>query len=157
MFPLPLPDRLPFGRLVLLLLCRYNLGTLLKSITLSCRSLVALLSHQSFSKVSSPTTLLLLIQNVNTDSSHNGLWKVNIDGTGLTRLISNTVLLSGTANEEIGFISSFTWAMDLPWANASRDGTYYSLEVYNRSGGPNRLLIGPMNGGAPVTFVTLLS
>jgi hypothetical protein len=64
------------------------------------------------------------------------------------RLIRNSALLRGTQDEEIGFITS---GMDAHWANVSRGGAYYSLEVFNRSGGPNRLLIGPINGGAPVT------
>ena len=44
-------------------------------------------------RVASSTTLLFVIDNTGTgriDTSHNGLWKVNTDGTGLARLTSNT-------------------------------------------------------------------
>jgi len=44
--------------------------------------------------------------------------------------------------------------MDAQWANASRDGAYYSLEVFNRSGGSNRLLVGSINGGTPETIAS---
>ena len=37
-------------------------------------------------RVISRTTMLLLIQNLTGDTSHNGLWKMNLDDTGLTRL-----------------------------------------------------------------------
>jgi hypothetical protein len=104
--------------------------------------------------VASSTTVLFLVNNVNTNTSHNGLWKINIDGTGLTRLIGNSSLLSGTETEDIGFITTFNWGMDAYWANASRDGAYYSLEVFNRSGDSNRLLVGSINGGAPETIAS---
>jgi hypothetical protein len=97
---------------------------------------------------------LFLIQNVNADSSHNGLWKVNTDGTGLTRLISESTLISDAANEEIGFTTGIPWAMAHSWPDVSRDGAYYSLQVFNHANGPNKLLIGAMNGGAPVTIAS---
>jgi len=105
-------------------------------------------------RVASSGRLLFLINNVNTDTGHNGLWKINTDGTGLTRLISNSALLSGTESEDIGFITTFNWGMDAYWANTSRDGTYYSLEVFNRSGGPNSLIVGSLNGEAPETIAS---
>ena len=94
-------------------------------------------------RVASSTTLLLINRNRNTDTSHNGLWKMNTDGTGLTRLISVVT------NEEIRF-NSFN---QYPWSNVSRDDTFYSITVINPNG-PNRLLFGAMNGGAPVTFAS---
>ncbi|HXX78469.1 MAG TPA: hypothetical protein VEI53_08270, partial [Ktedonobacteraceae bacterium] len=93
-------------------------------------------------KVASRNTLVFLINNTNADTSHNGVWKINTDGTGLTKLISNSAILSGRANKEIGFVTTFNWGMDAYWANASRDGTHYSLEVFDRSGGPNNLIVG---------------
>ena len=93
-------------------------------------------------RVASSTTLLLITHNRNTDTSHNGLWKMNTDGTGLTRLISDVT-------NEIRF-NSFN---QYPWSNVSRDGTFYSITVINPNG-PNRLLFGAMNGGAPVTFAS---
>jgi len=94
-------------------------------------------------RVASSTTLLLINRNINTDTSHNGLWKMNTDGTGLTRLFSDVT------NEEIRF-NIFN---QYPWSNVSRDGTFYSITVINPNG-PNRLLLGAMNGGAPVTFAS---
>jgi hypothetical protein len=67
---------------------------------------------------------------------------MNTDGTGLTRLISDVT-------NEIRF-NSFN---QYPWSNVSRDGTFYSITVINTNG-PNRLLFGAMNGGAPVTFAS---
>ena len=105
-------------------------------------------------KVASRNTLVFLINNTNAATSHNGVWKIKTDGTGLTKLISNSALLSGTGNEEIGFVTTFNWGMDAYWANASRDGSYYSLEVFDRSGGSNRLLVSSLNGGAPDTIAS---
>ncbi len=105
-------------------------------------------------RAASRTTLLLLIQNVNTDNRHNGLWKVNTDGTGFTRLISDAATISDAANEEIGFTHGIPWAMAHPWSDVSGDGAYYSIQVFNHANGPNRLLIGSMNGGAPVTVAS---
>jgi len=102
-------------------------------------------------RVASSTTLLLITRNINTDTSHNGLWKMNTDGTGLTRLSSDAAILKDAANEDMFFTGPFGWTMDQPWANASRDGAYYSIQVYNYGNGPSRLLIGSMKGGVPVT------
>ncbi len=108
-------------------------------------------------RVASSTTLLLIIHNANTQTSHNGLWKLNTDGTGLTRLLSDAAIIKDPAHERIGFVS-FLSAMERPGANVSRDGAFYSLEVFfeDETDGPNRLLIGSMNGGAPVTFASSL-
>ncbi len=38
--------------------------------------------------------------------------------------------------------------------NASGDGAYYSLEVFNRSGGSNRPMVGLIDGGAPETIAS---
>lgn len=98
-------------------------------------------------RVASKTTLLLIIHNANTQTGHNGLWKVNTNGTGLTGLLSDAAIIKDPAHERIGFAG----------ANVSRDGAFYSLEVFFEGGtadGPNRLLIGSMSGGAPVTFAS---
>jgi eukaryotic-like serine/threonine-protein kinase len=101
------------------------------------------------------TSLLLIMHNASTETSHNGLWKVKTDGTGLTMLSSDAAILKDAANEEINFMGLFGWNMDQPWANASRDGAYYSIQVNNRAGnGSVRLLIGSMNGGVPVTIAS---
>lgn len=57
-----------------------------------------------------PHTLLLL--------TFNTLWKMNTDGTGLTRMLTS-------ANTYTGFMwSQYT---QYPWSNVSRDGTFYAL------------------------------
>ncbi|MBE3560003.1 MAG: hypothetical protein IMW89_12360 [Ktedonobacteraceae bacterium] len=95
-------------------------------------------------RVASRTTLLFAIENTgvaNVDSSHNGLWKINTDGAGLTRLTTSK------ADEMLMFnlYSRYTWS------TVSRDGTTYAVQV--RTITPARqifaLLIGSMNGGTP--------
>ncbi len=110
-------------------------------------------------RVATDTSLLLIINNANTETSHNGLWKVNTDGTGLTMLTSAAAIIKDPAHEGMSFAGHFGWNMDQPWANASRDGAYYSMAVnfhdYNGTlNGPNRILVGSMNGGAPVTIAS---
>ena len=107
-------------------------------------------------RVATDTSLLLIINNANTDTSHNGLWKVNSDGTGLTMLTSAAAFIKDPAHEGMSFAGHFGWNMDQPWANASRDGAYYSMAViYSGTvNGPNRILVGSMNGGAPVTVAS---
>ena len=107
-------------------------------------------------RVASPTTLLFVIHNTGVgsiDTSHNGLWKVNTDGTGLTRLTNEA------ADEATGFTSTRT-----PWSAVSRDGRSYAVQVYTyaiSSFGTispligSSLLIGSMSGGQPVAFTTL--
>ena len=59
------------------------------------------------------SALLLSVANSTGDTSHNGLWKINVDGTGLTRLTSTTSTLN-----------QFT---QYPWSNFSRDGKLYTV------------------------------
>ena len=106
-------------------------------------------------RVATGTSLLLIMHNASTETSHNGIWKVNTDGTGLTMLSSEAAIIKDPVNEEMTFAGLFGWNMDQPWANASRDGAYYSIQVYNHAGnGSVRLLVGSMNGGAPVTVAS---
>jgi len=107
-------------------------------------------------RVATDTSLLLIINNANTETSHNGLWKVNSDGTGLTMLTSAAAIIKDPAHEGMSFAGHFGWNMDQPWANASRDGAYYSMAViYSGTvNGPNRILVGSMNGGTPVTVAS---
>jgi hypothetical protein len=105
-------------------------------------------------RFASSTSLLLLIK-TDWEPSHNGLWKMNTDGSGLTRLNNEADIIKDAANEEMNFAGLFGWTMDQPWANASRDGAYYSIQVQNHEGnGSSRLLIGSMNGGAPMTVAS---
>ncbi|MGZ3626414.1 MAG: TolB family protein [Ktedonobacteraceae bacterium] len=109
-------------------------------------------------RVATSTSLLLLVT-TDADTSHNGLWKVNTDGTGLTRLNNEAAIIKDPAYEEMGFTGKFGWNIDQPWANASRDSAYYSMAVTFHDitlslNGLNRILIGSMDGGAPVTIAS---
>ncbi len=59
------------------------------------------------------SALLLSVANSTGDTSHNGLWKINVDGSGLTRLTSTT-----------GSLNQFT---QYPWSNFSRDSKLYTV------------------------------
>ncbi len=72
----------------------------------------------------SPTTLLLIVANGSSKAKDNGLWKVHLDGTGLTRLTTDS---QSVYND--GFATS-----RFPWTNVSRDGTFYSILNQNASG-----------------------
>jgi hypothetical protein len=85
-------------------------------------------------RVISSTTLLLLVQN-DTDTTLNGLWKMNIDGTNLTRLASDNKLIGD---------DWFAHVMT-PWSNVSRDGSLYSFQ---QEQGPVEVLVfGSLAGG----------
>jgi hypothetical protein len=101
----------------------------------------------------SPQMLLLDIENFSmnhpVDSSQNGLWKVNSNGTGLTRLTTE-----GKGQSTI--LNQYT---QLPWSNVSRDGSMYAFETTN-SGSVTypytfALLFGSLSGGAPTTFASI--
>lgn len=100
-------------------------------------------------RVASPIWLVFTIHNSgvgNVDTSHNGLWKIKIDGSGLSRLTSET-------GDELTVFPIFTQYV---WSTISRDGTLYAVKVVQASG-PNAsasLLIGSMNGGKPVAVST---
>jgi hypothetical protein len=70
-------------------------------------------------------SLLFIIGNTftstgqNVDKSHNGLWAINIDGSGLTRLVSISA-------QQYCFLN---YNAQEPWSNVSRDGSMYVLQV----------------------------
>jgi eukaryotic-like serine/threonine-protein kinase len=78
----------------------------------------------------SSSTLLLQVenfsQNQQVDRSQNGLWKLNTDGTGLTRL---TTEFPGNTTSLCPFTQN-------PWSNVSRDGTLYAFETNTTSAYP---------------------
>jgi hypothetical protein len=82
------------------------------------------------------------------DLSHNGLWTIHTDGTGLTRLTTDSATLATHLNTDSQY----------PWSNVSRDGTLYAVEqqTIQKSGtpGPATLLFGSLNGGTPTTFAS---
>lgn len=70
-----------------------------------------------------------------------GLWKINLDGTHLTRLLSGHTILANTHTT---------------WANVSRDGRFYVVVNQPISGGTgtsNEAYVGPLNGGTPQRFI----
>jgi hypothetical protein len=96
-------------------------------------------------------TLLFTINTVTRDGggdmSHNGLWKMKNDGSGLTRLTT------ASANQSTGlnFYSQF------PWSNVSRDNRLYALTITGPvvNGFPQEaLVIGSLNGGPTTTFAS---
>lgn len=98
------------------------------------------------------TTLLFLVENNsfigNADTSKNGLWEVNTDGSGLARLTSDGAGVSaGPAN-----FSMFTQD---PWSNVSRDGKLFALQQNSANGKTQSLLFGSLNGGTPTTFASI--
>lgn len=100
-------------------------------------------------RVVSRTSLLFVIHNtgVNVDSSHNGLWKINTDGTGLSRLTTETAEEETTFNHYTQYI----------WSTVSPDGKSYAVQISkytSSSPGTISLLIGSMNGGSPIAIAT---
>jgi hypothetical protein len=79
----------------------------------------------------SSASLLLTVCNTDSNASQDGLWKINTDGTGLTRL-------------QIG--------RDLPIF--APDGNMYIMLVGNSTQDGANLLIGMLNGGAPKVIAT---
>ena len=82
-------------------------------------------------------TLLLYIENTQGDLSQNGLWKINIDGSGLTRLTT----AGGQLCADQGYTAT--------WPQIISNGQSYAL----RANGS--LMAGSLNGGSPTTFETL--
>ena len=102
-------------------------------------------------RVVSQNTVLLIVNNSGTgagaDTSHNGLWKMRADGTGLTRLTS----VGGGVSAGPASLNQYN---QYPWSNVSRDGGMYALQ---QNGGNSNvsLLYGSLNGGNPTTFASI--
>jgi eukaryotic-like serine/threonine-protein kinase len=102
-------------------------------------------------RVVSQNTILLIVNNSGTgagaDTSHNGLWKMRADGTGLTRLTS----VGGGVSAGPASLNQYN---QYPWSNISRDGGLYALQ---QNGGNQNvsLLNGSLNGGNPTTFASI--
>jgi eukaryotic-like serine/threonine-protein kinase len=100
-------------------------------------------------RVASRTWLLFTIQNtgvVNVDTSHNGLWKIKTDGTGLSRLTSEV-------GDELTMFPTYTQYV---WSTMSRDGSLYAVKLVHAAGSnaPASLLIGSMSVGKPVSIAS---
>jgi dipeptidyl aminopeptidase/acylaminoacyl peptidase len=82
------------------------------------------------------------------DLSHNGLWMIHTDGTGLTRLTTDSANLYTRLNADSQY----------PWSNVSRDGNLYAVEqqTSQKSGNPDtaQLFFGSLSGGTPTSFAS---
>jgi eukaryotic-like serine/threonine-protein kinase len=91
-----------------------------------------------------PTTLLFIIDNFSiagqANQSHNGLWKINTNGTHITRLTTDAP----------GSSSGFNSATQFPWSNVSRDNSTYALQTNTSQ--KETLELGSLSGGAPTTI-----
>lgn len=87
-------------------------------------------------------TLLFIVDNTDTHTGQNGVWKVGTDGSSPQRLASS------------GEFNQFT---QFPWSNVSRDGTKYALQI--TYGGPSHntftLEYGSLSGGSPIVFASI--
>jgi eukaryotic-like serine/threonine-protein kinase len=98
-----------------------------------------------------PTTLLFTIENFAVggggNQSHNGLWKIHTDGTGLTRLTTDPA----------GQFTGLTNFSQFPWSNVSRNGSQYALGIIsgNSSNITYTLEYGSLNGGTPSVFASI--
>jgi eukaryotic-like serine/threonine-protein kinase len=84
--------------------------------------------------------------NANADMSHNGLWKMNSDGTGMTRLTTEATFQVSKLNE----------TSQSSWSNVSRDAKLYVLQtlIYQGTVETISLAYGSLGGGTPTTFAT---
>ncbi len=87
-------------------------------------------------------TLLLYIENTQGDLSQNGLWKINIDGSGLTRLTA----AGGQRCDDLGYPAT--------WPQITSNGQSYVLRITEPRSWNESLLVGSLTGGTPTTFET---
>lgn len=102
-------------------------------------------------RIADEHSLLFLIGNTgatNSDTTHNGLWKINTDGTGTIQLIPISI-------KQFAYFNYRT--QDL-WSNVSRDSSMYVLQVNgfktNSSTEVDSLLLGSLQGGTPTAVAT---
>lgn len=98
-----------------------------------------------------PSTLLVEIRNQGfgqqqVDQSHNGLWKMNADGSGLTELYADQAHQTSGLNDTSQY----------PWSNVSRDGSLYALSVTGTQGSTptTTLVFGSLSGGSTTSFAS---
>lgn len=92
----------------------------------------------------STTTQILLIENYSGDTSKNGLWKIQVDGSGLERLTTDT------QNQQS--LCPFTQYV---WSNVSRDGSLYALQEHDAKTNTYSMYYGSLNGGTPTQFASI--
>lgn len=105
--------------------------------TLLTDSAKAIVTIRAISK----TTLLAMVENSDANKTQNGLWKMNIDGSGLTRLSVDT-----------GSTQALCPFTQYAWSNVSRDGNMYALQSYDPSTQTYGMYYGQLSGGAPTQF-----
>jgi hypothetical protein len=88
-----------------------------------------------------PTTLLLMVENSTGDTSQNGLWTMNTDGTELRRLTTDS-----DGSQGLCPFSQYSWA------NLSLDGTMYALQSNNLKTNTSSMAYGAMKGGPLTRF-----
>jgi eukaryotic-like serine/threonine-protein kinase len=87
-------------------------------------------------------TLLIYIENTSGNLSQNGLWKINTDGSSLTRVTT----VAGQQCEDLGYPATYPQIIS--------SGQYYALRSTNSTSLNSSLQVGSLNGGTPTTFET---
>lgn len=90
----------------------------------------------------SSQSLLMYIENTSGNLSQNGLWKINTDSSGLTRLTTT----AGRQCSDLGYPALYP--------QIASSGQYYALRVIDATSLRESLLIGSLSGGAPTIFET---
>ncbi len=82
-----------------------------------------------------------------TNTSHNGLWEMNLDGSNLTHLIKTSTI-------QYSFVN---YRSQEPWSNISRHMSIYVLQVneFQNIIETHSLLVGSVLGGEPKVFATI--
>ena len=84
-----------------------------------------------------------MVENTTGDTSQNGLWRINTDGTELTRLT--------TDNEGLQGLCPFS---QFSWSNLSIDGTMYALQLNSPKTNISSMAYGLLKGGPLTQFAT---
>jgi hypothetical protein len=95
---------------------------------------------------------MLRIENTIGDSSQNGYWTINMDGTDLKKVISDSEL-----SQEVQYDLHVTGELDYYpyWKNSSRDGNLYTIFAWDIvNNGPCNMYFGSLNGGSLTTFAS---
>jgi hypothetical protein len=91
-------------------------------------------------RLSNQAMLFVIEDSAYIEGPQDGLWKINLDGTGLTLLMRGHTVLAGTRTT---------------WANVSRDGMFYAAVNHTLQGASvsTEVYVGPFNGGTPKRFI----
>jgi len=91
-------------------------------------------------RLSNQAMLFVIEDSTYIQGPQDGLWKIKLDGTGLTQLVQGHTVLAGTRTT---------------WANVSRDGTFYAAvnNTVQGAGVSTEVYVGPLNGGTPKRFI----